>query len=112
MVTIRKNHKLFLILIILSSTLISACSSMSPCKACPPCPVVATDNDSKITDSVQHALMKNNSDIAHLTQIQTKNGVVLLSGFVNNKKQASAAIDTASKVPGVKQVKAYFVNKF
>lgn len=59
------------------------------------------DNDTLITNHVKQALLMQNPKTAKNIHVQTENGVVQLSGFVQTKKQIDAAINTALKVQGV-----------
>lgn len=69
------------------------------------------DNDTLITNHVKQALLMQNPKTAKNIHVQTENGVVQLSGFVQTKKQIDAAINTALKVQGVQSVKNSLILK-
>ena len=74
---------------------------------------VRTDNsstgevvdDSIITGKVKSALIADSTTKAHQINVETKGGVVQLSGFVDNAAAKSAATSVAKSVSGVKDVK-------
>ena len=67
--------------------------------------------DSVITAKVKAALVKAPDVIALEVSVQTDNGVVLLSGFVDNEQQARRAREIATSIAGVKSVKSNLVVK-
>lgn len=66
------------------------------------CTKAAGDND--VTSEVQSKLNADSGLQGKQLSVQTSNGVVTLSGTVDNDAQRSAASRYASSVPGVKQV--------
>ena len=62
-------------------------------------------NDSVITAKVKAALLKQAQLKSLSVSVETYRGHVLLSGFVNDAKQRDKAIQVASAVPGVVEVK-------
>lgn len=71
----------------------------------------AVVTDSVITAKVKAALVKGRDVRAFKVNVKTNNGVVLLSGFVENERQAQRAEEIASAVTGVKSVKSNLVVK-
>ena len=61
-------------------------------------------DDSVLTAKVKAALIGNADTKAHQINVETSNGVVQLSGFVNNEQAKSAATAVAMSVTGVKGV--------
>ena len=62
-------------------------------------------DDSVITGKVKSALIADSTTKAHQINVETKDGVVQLSGFVDNANAKSAATNVAKSVTGVKDVK-------
>jgi osmotically-inducible protein OsmY len=62
-------------------------------------------DDKAITAKVKAALLKDPEVKALQVNVDTYNGVVQLSGFVDNEKQISQAAKVAGSVEGVKSVK-------
>jgi hyperosmotically inducible protein len=62
-------------------------------------------DDSILTAKVKAALIADSSTKAHQINVETKGGVVQLSGFVDNAASKSAATNVAKSVTGVKDVK-------
>ena len=62
-------------------------------------------DDSIITGKVKSALIADSTTKAHQINVETKDGVVQLSGFVDNANSKSAATNVAKSVTGVKDVK-------
>jgi hyperosmotically inducible periplasmic protein len=62
-------------------------------------------DDSVITGKVKTALIADSTTKAHQINVETKGGVVQLSGFVDNAAAKSAATSVAKSVSGVKDVK-------
>jgi hyperosmotically inducible periplasmic protein len=62
-------------------------------------------DDSIITGKVKAALIADSTTKAHQINVETKGGVVQLSGFVDNANAKSAATNVAKTVTGVKDVK-------
>lgn len=62
-------------------------------------------DDSLLTAKVKAALLKESAVSALAVSVETHNGVVLLSGFVDNESQARRAAEIASRVEGVVEVK-------
>lgn len=67
--------------------------------------------DSALTAKVKTALFRDPSLKAMDVSVETDNGRVLLSGWVANDEQRKKAVDIASRVEGVKQVKDSMVVK-
>jgi hyperosmotically inducible periplasmic protein len=65
--------------------------------------------DSVITAKVKAALVLDREVRAFEVNVKTNEGVVLLSGFVENEQQALRAEELASAVKGVKSVKSNLV---
>ena len=64
----------------------------------------ADKSDANVTASVKSALISNDATKARQINVETQNGVVQLSGFVDSTAAKSAAEMTAKNVEGVKQV--------
>ena len=62
-------------------------------------------DDSILTAKVKAALIENSETKAHQINVETNQGVVSLSGFVDNAEAKSAATSVAKSVTGVKDVK-------
>ncbi len=62
-------------------------------------------DDSTVTAKVKTALTESKETKAHDITVETRGGVVQLSGFVANEAQKSAATKVAQSVDGVKAVK-------
>jgi len=62
-------------------------------------------DDSVLTAKVKTALIANDETKAHQINVETKDSVVQLSGFVDNASAKSAASSVAKSVTGVKDVK-------
>jgi hyperosmotically inducible protein len=62
-------------------------------------------DDSILTAKVKAALIESPDTKAHQINVETKEGVVSLSGFVDNAAAKSAATNVAKSVTGVKDVK-------
>ena len=63
-----------------------------------------TPNDSQVTSQVQEKLSADSGLQGKAITVQTAEGVVTLSGVVENDAQRTAAARYASAVPGIKQV--------
>jgi hyperosmotically inducible protein len=61
-------------------------------------------DDGVITAKVKAALISDPTVAAHEVNVQTREGVVQLAGFVDSSTQKSAASEVTRKVAGVKQV--------
>jgi len=64
-----------------------------------------TIDDSILTSKVKTALITSSETKAHQINVETKQGVVQLSGFVDTAAAKSAATNIAKSVTGVKDVK-------
>ncbi len=62
-------------------------------------------DDSTVTSKVKTALIGNADTKAHDIKVETRGGVVQLSGFVSSEAQKTAATKVAQSVEGVKSVK-------
>ncbi len=62
-------------------------------------------DDSVLTAKVKTALIGSPDTKAHQINVETKEGIVQLSGFVDNAAAKSAATNVAKSVTGVKDVK-------
>jgi hyperosmotically inducible periplasmic protein len=62
-------------------------------------------DDSALTAKVKTALIESSDTKAHQINVETKQGVVQLSGFVDTAAAKSAATNVAKSVTGVKDVK-------
>jgi hyperosmotically inducible protein len=62
-------------------------------------------DDSVLTAKVKAALIESPDTKAHQINVETNQGVVQLSGFVDNAAAKTAATDVAKSVNGVKDVK-------
>ena len=62
-------------------------------------------DDSVLTAKVKTALIASNETKAHQINVETKDGVVQLSGFVDDAQAIAAATSVAKSVTGVKDVK-------
>lgn len=63
-------------------------------------------DDAWITTKVKAMLLKEDALSALKIDVDTKDGVVRLSGQVDNSEQVAKAVDIARKVTGVKDVRA------
>jgi len=76
--------------------------------ACAPTPTAEGTggyfDDSVITTKVKAALLGEKNIKSTQISVQTFKGRVQLSGFVSSDKEAVLAVETASKVPGVRTV--------
>lgn len=61
-------------------------------------------SDTGLTASVKTALIKNKATKARQIKVETQDGVVQLSGFVDSEQARDAAVTTARNVTGVKEV--------
>jgi hyperosmotically inducible protein len=61
-------------------------------------------DDTVITAKVKTALAADSTVAAHEVNVQTRDGVVQLAGFVDNSAQKQQASEVARRVAGVKQV--------
>jgi hyperosmotically inducible periplasmic protein len=61
-------------------------------------------DDATVTARVKTALIQAPDVKAHQINVETHNGVVQLSGFVDSEDEARRAIDAADDIPGVKKV--------
>jgi hyperosmotically inducible protein len=61
-------------------------------------------DDSVITAKVKTALIGDETVKAREVNVETRNGVVQLAGFVDNSAQKSQASEVARRIAGVKQV--------
>lgn len=64
-----------------------------------------TRSDTEITAQVKGALVRNDATEARQIDVETKNGIVQLSGFVESERMKAAAASTAQTVPGVQEVR-------
>ena len=64
----------------------------------------AGKSDASLTGSVKSALISNDATKARQINVETQDGVVQLSGFVDSETAKAAAETTAMSVAGVKQV--------
>jgi hyperosmotically inducible protein len=62
-------------------------------------------DDSTVTAKVKTALTESKETKAHDIKVETRGGVVQLSGFVESEAQKSAATKVAQSIEGVKAVK-------
>jgi hyperosmotically inducible protein len=65
--------------------------------------------DSLITTKIKAALLKDEGLAGLKVSVETHDGVVLLSGFVNTAEQIAGAINIAAAIEGVKSVKNILV---
>jgi hyperosmotically inducible periplasmic protein len=63
-----------------------------------------TRSDAEITARVKTALIRNDETKARQINVETENGVVQLSGFVDSQQMKAAAAQTARGVSGVQEV--------
>lgn len=68
-------------------------------------------SDRAITAKVKAALVKSRDVSALAVKVDTHDGTVLLSGFVNTEQQALRAHEIAASIAGVKSVKSNLVVK-
>lgn len=61
-------------------------------------------SDAEITARVKTALIRNDETKARQINVETENGIVQLSGFVDSEQMKAAAAETARGVSGVQQV--------
>lgn len=61
--------------------------------------------DAEITTRVKTALVRDDATKAKQINVETENGVVQLSGFVDSEQMKSAATVTTRSVPGVQEVR-------
>jgi hyperosmotically inducible periplasmic protein len=62
-------------------------------------------SDTQITARVKTALIRNDATKAREINVETENGIVQLSGFVDSQEMKQAAGNTALRVSGVKEVR-------
>lgn len=62
-------------------------------------------SDAEITARVKTALVRDDTTKARQINVETENGVVQLSGFVDSEQMKSAATATTRSVPGVQEVR-------
>lgn len=62
-------------------------------------------SDAEITTRVKTALVRDDATKARQINVETENGVVQLSGFVDSEQMKSAATATTRSVPGVQEVR-------
>ena len=62
-------------------------------------------DDATVTAKVKAALIQSPDTKAHQINVETENGVVQLSGFVNSERAREAATTVARSVKGVKDVR-------
>lgn len=62
-------------------------------------------DDTTITSKVKDAFAQDDKVSAQRISVTTNMGIVQLSGFASSPQDAERAVQVASKVPGVKQVK-------
>lgn len=62
-------------------------------------------DDAQMTARVKAALIQNDATKARQIEVETQDGVVQLSGFVESMDMQEAAVRTARAVPGVKEVR-------
>jgi hyperosmotically inducible protein len=62
-------------------------------------------SDAEITARVKTALIRNDETKARQINVETENGIVQLSGFVDSEQMKSAAAATAQSVSGVQEVR-------
>lgn len=68
----------------------------------------AADNrarDARVTEQVKAALATDDTIDARAIEVQTRDGVVQLSGFVNSEDERTAALLRARGAPGVQEVR-------
>jgi hyperosmotically inducible protein len=61
--------------------------------------------DAEITSQVNRILASDNETKANKINVQTRNGIVQLSGFIDSGRMSSAATTAARSVNGVKEVR-------
>jgi hyperosmotically inducible periplasmic protein len=61
-------------------------------------------SDGEITARVKTALIRNDETKARQINVETENGIVQLSGFVDSEQMKAAAAETARSVSGVQEV--------
>jgi hyperosmotically inducible periplasmic protein len=66
-------------------------------------------DDAEITARVKAALIEDDTAEARDVDVETRSGIVQLSGFVDTEAQKSAALDTARAVEGVTDVKSALI---
>src|SRR5687768_16135786 len=66
-------------------------------------------DDAEITARVKAALTEDDTAKARDVDVETRSGVVQLSGFVDTEAAKSAALDTARAVEGVADVKSALI---
>jgi osmotically-inducible protein OsmY len=96
----RKGYPLLLVCILLGAVALSGCASISS-----QCASESCKNDAKITANVQ-ARLKEHRELGapNSVYVQTRDGVVYLSGQVATDLQRETAVTVAGQVPGVVRV--------
>jgi osmotically-inducible protein OsmY len=96
-----------LVLIALMGSAVAACSSSETKGDVEQAGATAgrVVDDSMITTKVKSALIADPVTKAHEINVETYQGAVQLSGFVDNSEQRSRASEVAKQVSGVKDVK-------
>lgn len=91
-----------------ATAIISGCNrqeTVAPLVTPPPATTVGTDiDDTVVTAKVKAALLAEEDVKGMDVKAETRKGMVLLSGFVNNQSQVERAIMVARAVEGVKGV--------
>jgi osmotically-inducible protein OsmY len=94
----RNGNSLLLAVLLLGAALLQGCAST-------PCTTESCRNDAKITADIK-AQLKEHRELAapNSVYVQTRNGVVYLTGQVATDLQRATAESVATNVPGVVQV--------
>ena len=100
-----------LALVAAAALLVSGCSrteTPAPVAGAAAAPATTTIgneiDDTVITAKVKSALLENPDTKSFDIKVETRKGLVQLSGFVNNQSQADGAITIARKIEGVKSI--------
>ena len=100
-----------LALVAATALLVSGCSrteapaAVAGAAAAPATTTIGNEiDDTVITTKVKSALLENPDTKSFDIKVETRKGLVQLSGFVNNQSQADGAITIARKIEGVKNI--------
>jgi hyperosmotically inducible protein len=83
---------------------ITACNNQQSTNQSATSPVGTMMDDSVISTKVREALLASDDVKSFAIKVKTENGLVVLSGFVNNQNQIDSSMKLAKGINGVKDV--------